>query len=82
MLTAPGGGSIAGAVVTYTYANATTGKSLGSTPPTDVGSYTVDGQLRRVEQLQRGRTIAAAVQHHSGHSERDGQQYIEAFRHR
>ncbi len=35
------GRSIAGAVVNYTYANATTGQSLGSTPPTDVGSYTV-----------------------------------------
>ena len=41
VLTAPGGGSIAGSVVNYTYANATTGLSLGSTPPTDVGSYTV-----------------------------------------
>ena len=41
VLTAPGGASIAGAVVSYAYTNATTGLSLGSTPPTDVGSYTV-----------------------------------------
>ncbi len=41
VLTAPGGASIAGAVVSYAYMSATTGQSLGTTPPTDVGSYTV-----------------------------------------
>jgi Bacterial Ig-like domain (group 3)/Right handed beta helix region len=41
VLTGVGGGTITGAVVTYTFSNATTGQSLGNTPPTDVGSYTV-----------------------------------------
>jgi hypothetical protein len=41
VLTAPGGATIAGATVSYTYTNTTSGKTLGNTPPTDVGSYTV-----------------------------------------